>query len=97
MRKHAEQVSYERSSQAQSLTIPPKLLTAAGSVGDSYPDKSYKDKPEGFDRDKHNQWGQRLAKEIKFYLPPDIKVRLLTINAEDEQKFRRNVNQEVID
>jgi hypothetical protein len=25
--------SYERSSQAQSLTIPPKLLTAAGSVG----------------------------------------------------------------
>jgi hypothetical protein len=26
----AEQISYERSSQAQSLTIPPKLLTAAG-------------------------------------------------------------------
>jgi hypothetical protein len=64
---------------------------------DSYPDKSYKDKPEGFDREKHNQWGQRLAREVKTYLPPDIKVRLLTINAEDEQKFRRNVNEEVID
>jgi hypothetical protein len=29
----AQQVSYERSSQAQSLTIPPNLLTAAGCVG----------------------------------------------------------------
>ena len=28
-----EQFSYERSSQAQNLTIPPNLLTAAGSVG----------------------------------------------------------------
>ncbi len=64
---------------------------------DSYPDKSYKDKPEGFDREKHNQWGQRLAKEIKSYLPPEIKLHLLTINAEDERKFRRNVNKEVID
>ena len=26
----SEQISYERSSQTQSLTIPPKLLTAAG-------------------------------------------------------------------
>lgn len=64
---------------------------------DSYPDKSYKDKPEGFEREKHNEWGRRLAREIKTHLPPDIKVRLLTINAEDEQKFRRNVNKEVID
>jgi len=30
MRRNAQQVSYERSSQAQSLTIPPVLLTAAG-------------------------------------------------------------------
>ena len=29
----AQQISYERSSQAQSLTIPPKLMNAAGSVG----------------------------------------------------------------
>jgi hypothetical protein len=64
---------------------------------DSYPDKSFKDKPEDFDREDHNQLGQKLAKEIKSYLPPEIKVHLLTINAEDEQKFRRNVNQEVID
>jgi len=64
---------------------------------DSYPDVSYKDQPEDFDREKHNQWGQRLAKEIKFYLPPEIKLHLLTINAEDERKFRRNVNKEVID
>lgn len=64
---------------------------------DSYPDESYKDKPEDFDREEHNQWGQRLAKEIKSYLPPEIKLHLLTINAEDERKFRRNVNKEVID
>ena len=64
---------------------------------DSYPDKSYKEKPEDFDREKHNQWGRRLANEIKSYLPPDIKVHLLTVNAEDEQKFRRNVNKEAID
>jgi len=30
--KHAEQISYERSSQAQSLTIPPFLLAAAGNL-----------------------------------------------------------------
>ncbi len=64
---------------------------------DNYPNESYKDQPEDFDREKHNQWGQRLAKEIKFYLPPEIKLHLLTINAEDERKFRRNVNKEVID
>ena len=64
---------------------------------DNYPNESYKDKPEDFDREKHNQWGQRLAKEIKSYLPPEINLHLLTINAEDERKFRRNVNKEVID
>ena len=30
--KHSEQISYERSSQAQSLTCPPILLSAAGYV-----------------------------------------------------------------
>jgi hypothetical protein len=30
MRRHAEQVSYERSSQAQSFLVPPNLLTSAG-------------------------------------------------------------------
>ncbi len=81
--------------------LPDKLKTDfkkwLESHWDSYPDKSYKDKPEDFDREKHNQWGQRLAKEIKSYLPPEIKVHLLTINAEDEREFRRNVNKEVID
>ena len=81
--------------------LPDKLKTDfknwLASHWDSYTNKSYKDKPEDFDRKEHNLWAQRLAKEIKSYLPPEIKVHLLTINAEDEQKFRRNVNQEVID
>jgi hypothetical protein len=63
---------------------------------DSYPNKSFKDKPEDFDREDHNQWGRRLAKEIKSYLSQEIKVHLLTIDAEDERKFRRNVNREVV-
>jgi hypothetical protein len=29
-KRAAQQISYERSSQAQSLTIPPNLLSAAG-------------------------------------------------------------------
>jgi hypothetical protein len=67
-----------------------------GSHWDSYPDKSFKDKPEDFDREEHNRWAQKLAKEINSYLSPEIKVHLLTINAEDERKFRRNVNREVV-
>ena len=63
---------------------------------DNYPNESYKDKPEDFDREKHNQWGQKLAKEIKSCLPPEIKVQLLIIDAEDERKFKRTVNQEII-
>ncbi len=63
---------------------------------DSYPGYAWKDMPEDFDRQMHNEWGRRLAKQIKSYLPPEIKMRLFIINAEDERNFRRNVNQEEI-
>jgi len=33
MSRAVEQVSYERSSQAQNPTVPPNLLIAAGSIG----------------------------------------------------------------
>lgn len=62
---------------------------------DSYPNDAWKDMPEDFDRQMHNEWGRRLAEEIKSYLP-EIKMRLFIINAEDELNFRRNVNQEEI-
>ncbi len=63
---------------------------------DSYPGDAWKDKAEDFDRQMHNEWGRRLAEEIKSYLQPEIKMQLFIINVEDERNFRRNVNQEEI-
>ncbi len=63
---------------------------------DSYPDDAWKDMPKDFDRHMHNEWGRRLAKQIKSYLPPEIKMSLFIINEEDERNFRRNVKKEEI-
>lgn len=63
---------------------------------DQWPANRWKEMPEDFDRRRHNEWGRRLANQVRQLLPENIKVEYLSINAEFEEKMIRNVNREDI-
>jgi hypothetical protein len=61
---------------------------------DTWRDKSFDDRPEGFDRVDHNAQGRLLATEIKRMVGDSLEVDYLSISAEWEAKRVRNVDWE---